>query len=353
MKKGREFELIYKKLYDLDKVKYDVQSPAYLEDKITKIKREVDLLIIYKDANNQKTKISVECRDRNSTQDVTWIEQLIQKKNDLDIDFTIAVTTSSFTEPAIIKAKAYGIKIEIAEKIDSDYINKMTNINICNFVFLYTKAIDIEFKTDKGLIIHKTKLLKDNKGFIVKNGRNEITSAKKLIESYLNNDLYKTITLVDQIKDKTINDNVFSKKEYKITIQKKIDSNQIIIKNAYNNITELIVSLQIIPFKYSVPLTGGLIINKLGDNENNKDFFTAYDGKIISASPGSIEQNYYLPIKFGNNKDRYGRFISMQYRIITSMKMHNGDRFLLSFQSSNGSVIDNIMGELDCSELWK
>jgi hypothetical protein len=51
----------------------------------------------------------VECRDRQSPQDVTWIEELIGRRASLKADTTIAVSSSGFTVGALQKAKAYGI----------------------------------------------------------------------------------------------------------------------------------------------------------------------------------------------------------------------------------------------------
>jgi len=51
----------------------------------------------------------IECRDRQSRQDVTWIEQLIGRHISLGADTTIAVSSTGFTAGALQKAKPYGI----------------------------------------------------------------------------------------------------------------------------------------------------------------------------------------------------------------------------------------------------
>ena len=44
-RKGREFELAYADMYNLDKEKYTVSSPGYIIDKITGSRREIDAKI--------------------------------------------------------------------------------------------------------------------------------------------------------------------------------------------------------------------------------------------------------------------------------------------------------------------
>ena len=61
---GKNFELAYKWLYDLDKDKYKVTSPAYLYDPFSERKREVDVLIEFYDNSNINRKLAIECRDR-------------------------------------------------------------------------------------------------------------------------------------------------------------------------------------------------------------------------------------------------------------------------------------------------
>ena len=46
-RKGREFELAYADMYNLDKEKYTVSFPGYIIDKITGSRREIDAKIKY------------------------------------------------------------------------------------------------------------------------------------------------------------------------------------------------------------------------------------------------------------------------------------------------------------------
>lgn len=92
-----------------------VTSPAYLIDKVTSQQREVDIAIRQK-VGTSSILVIVECRDRQHGEDVTWIEQLAQKRNDVNADKAVAVSSSGFTQPAIKKAAFYNIEIR---KLDS------------------------------------------------------------------------------------------------------------------------------------------------------------------------------------------------------------------------------------------
>lgn len=144
-RKGKEFELAYKWLYELDKSKYKVSSPGWVYDKTIGRKREIDVLIEYQDENGDLRKISVECRDRKSTENAMWIEQLKTKREDLELDFIIAITTNKFTKGAILKARYHGIIIEEAEYINTKIIENISREFIVDFLFLKFEVQEINF----------------------------------------------------------------------------------------------------------------------------------------------------------------------------------------------------------------
>src|SRR5215217_6263461 len=89
-----------------------IQSPDSIVDKVTGELREVDASIRYK-VDAIPILVTIECRDRVAMQDVTWIEQLVTKRNDIGASATIAVSSNRFTEPAIKKAKFYNIETRL------------------------------------------------------------------------------------------------------------------------------------------------------------------------------------------------------------------------------------------------
>ena len=62
--------------------------------------------------------ITVECRDhRKGKQDDRWIEQLVTKREKIGASLTVAVSSSGFSESAIISAKHFGIALRRLDEI--------------------------------------------------------------------------------------------------------------------------------------------------------------------------------------------------------------------------------------------
>ena len=127
MREGRQLEELVASIKQMLHADAVVRSPEYVTDIDTGQKREVDIAVRVP-AGASEIFIAVECRDRGSTQDVTWIEQLITKKHSIGADLMIAVTSSSFTEPAILKAARHGVLVRqlggsLAEEI-ADWANE-------------------------------------------------------------------------------------------------------------------------------------------------------------------------------------------------------------------------------------
>jgi hypothetical protein len=99
----------------------EVKHNQYLPDSITGQQRQVDATIRFT-AGPLPVLITIESRDRTSTEDVTWIEQLATKRHDIGAFKTIAVSSTGFSKPAIAKAKVYGIEIRTVAEITDDDI---------------------------------------------------------------------------------------------------------------------------------------------------------------------------------------------------------------------------------------
>jgi hypothetical protein len=107
-RKGRDLELLVKRIKEHQSPDATICSPEYVPDKDTGQLREVDVGIRVSH-NNESVFIAVECRDRGSVQAVEWIEQLICKKQSIGADVLVAVTSSRFSKPARIKALKHGV----------------------------------------------------------------------------------------------------------------------------------------------------------------------------------------------------------------------------------------------------
>jgi len=120
--KWREFEkLITLVEHHLGPMGAVVRSPDHIADKVTGQPREVDASIRYQ-VGSVPILITIECRDRVSTEDVTWIEQLISKRDSIGASATVAVSATGFSGPAKEKAKAHGIETRVLKEVSDEAI---------------------------------------------------------------------------------------------------------------------------------------------------------------------------------------------------------------------------------------
>lgn len=85
----------------------DVQHDAKVPDPDDpNEERQIDILI-----QNNGRRTGVECRDRAGSQSVMWVEELIGRKQSLQLDAIIGVAVSGFSKLAQTKAKRYGIAL--------------------------------------------------------------------------------------------------------------------------------------------------------------------------------------------------------------------------------------------------
>lgn len=120
-----------------------ITSPDYLVDKITGSKREVDISLRGTFGSNNIL-IIIECRDRKGAQDVTWIEQLATKCEDVGANKAIAVSSDGFTSGAIAKASFRNIELRTLDEINQNEILgwfQAKSFGIYHRYYSITKAI--------------------------------------------------------------------------------------------------------------------------------------------------------------------------------------------------------------------
>ena len=101
--------------------------------------REVDVSLRSR-IGSSNILVIVECRDRKGDEDVTWIEQLSKKRESVRADKAVAVSSSGFSEPAILKASKENIELRTLDEIDPEEIgnwfeDKEGTQLICNVLF--------------------------------------------------------------------------------------------------------------------------------------------------------------------------------------------------------------------------
>lgn len=120
-----------------------VQSPGRLPDKDTGSQREVDVLITVP-YSPKPIIIIIECRRRESVQDVTWIEQLAAKRASLNVDRVIAVSSSGFGEPAKMKAQMLGIETRTLKELSAESVQEVVYISSFTFGMITFENVAIE-----------------------------------------------------------------------------------------------------------------------------------------------------------------------------------------------------------------
>jgi Restriction endonuclease len=79
--------------------------------------REIDILIKSVVAGSEIS-LAIECRDYSRAQSIEWVDSLIGKYQSLPVDKVVAVSSSGFSEPSILKASRHRIQCLSAEKAE-------------------------------------------------------------------------------------------------------------------------------------------------------------------------------------------------------------------------------------------
>ena len=129
----REFELLVARIEaDAGPAGMIVKSPDKIRSKVTGRLREVDASIRHQ-VGSAEVLITLECRRRAKTQDVTWVEQLASKRDAIGADRTIAVSASGFTEGAQVMADANGISLRTLSGLSIADINSLLRLDFVLF----------------------------------------------------------------------------------------------------------------------------------------------------------------------------------------------------------------------------
>lgn len=101
-----------------------VEKNYFFKDKATGQRREVDVAV-FSNVGTASILIIFECRDRKKVQDVQWIEQLASKRESVRAAKAVAVSSSGFTNPAIIKAKEENVELRLANNLTESEIKRL------------------------------------------------------------------------------------------------------------------------------------------------------------------------------------------------------------------------------------
>jgi hypothetical protein len=119
---GREFEKLVARIEEkLCPMGAKVKSPDRIPDRVTGQPREVDASIRYQ-VGSAPILITIECRDRTATQDITWLEQIKSKKESIGANQMIVVAKEGFTENAKTYAMHHGIVLRQLSEVNDQFI---------------------------------------------------------------------------------------------------------------------------------------------------------------------------------------------------------------------------------------
>ena len=134
--------------------------------------------------------VGIECRDRAKPQGRDWIREIYGKKNDLNVDKMIAVSSSGFTEPAINFAKEVGIDlltIEDANRIDPNDWFETLWFDWRNWAYEISGLVDI--KTSPGFPKTPIQSFKLDTPILKKPGEDDFLSIRDVMEPVLRDQL--------------------------------------------------------------------------------------------------------------------------------------------------------------------
>jgi hypothetical protein len=112
-----------------------VTESALLQERDGDGVREVDILI-EDDIAGETVRMAVECRDQERKASVEWIDQIIGKYRDLDVQKIIAVSRSGFSAQAEAKAAANNIETRtLEEALETNWPKEFVKIGIAKVTY--------------------------------------------------------------------------------------------------------------------------------------------------------------------------------------------------------------------------
>jgi hypothetical protein len=216
-KRTNDFQKLIKRIYEQIADKDDkVTESALVKENRSSTEREIDILL-EKRMFGTSIKIAVECRGRERKDDIEWIDGLIGKFRDLDIQKVIAVSRSGFSPSAIEKANENHIDVlTLREALEKDWSKEFIRLGIGQIDRTDFQLI-IEISSDPPLqeqLLRTTELinqtgenvgnLEDVARFIYESMKNDIdikignemTTLFKTVEGITSNELITEITKV-------------------------------------------------------------------------------------------------------------------------------------------------------------
>lgn len=130
-KRTNSFQRLVKRIYEtMMPVGATVEESAMLAEPTSGTRREADILFELM-AVGTRLRIAVEVRGRQDRDDIEWIDGVVGKYRDIDVQKIIAVSQSGFTKAAATKARANSIDILTAkEALDTNWPAEFAKLGV-------------------------------------------------------------------------------------------------------------------------------------------------------------------------------------------------------------------------------
>jgi hypothetical protein len=125
----------------------EIKSPDYIEDRVTGELRRVDISI-RKMLGSFPILIIIDCKDDSVQDDLQWIEQIAQKKNDIRAAKAVAVSTNEFSNNALRKASFLNIETRLLNQITLDDIADWCTAKHLNQWVYHADFLRISFRSE-------------------------------------------------------------------------------------------------------------------------------------------------------------------------------------------------------------
>lgn len=168
-RQGRDLEILVARIEQVLAPRgATIRSPDFLEDRITGQKREVDISI-RGNIGSAEILIICECRDRSGSQDVTWIEQIAQKRQDVGASKAIAVSSAGFTKPALAKSQFLAIDTRRLDDLTPESIADWFKAGSMTLATYHANVLHVSFDLESDC--SETELTEDLKQILTDQGR--------------------------------------------------------------------------------------------------------------------------------------------------------------------------------------
>jgi hypothetical protein len=189
-RKGRDLEQLIKVLERLlsnGDEEVVIKSPDYISDIHSGEAREVDVSLRRK-VGSHDILIILECRKRKSRGDVTWIEQIANKRISVGASKAVAISQTGFTKGAKSKAQVLNVELRTLDQLTLEDIN---NWFLASSVYLWKNiyqiiAANLELANpNENLRLNSTIEIKTNENLFV-NSKGDKFSLENIVLEFIN-----------------------------------------------------------------------------------------------------------------------------------------------------------------------